>query len=163
MQLIYSSTLAHHGIKGQRWGVRRYQNADGSLTEAGKKKYGWMDKKAASKDIKKASKIENTVTRKIGSENFEKAVNYQNRIIEANKKLKGHGNKMGKTYNDHYVRNVISKEVMNKKLSELNKKNEELTTQRDLIIKEADEFLKQFGNYKIANKNGIIFFDGKYF
>ena len=29
----------HHGIRGQRWGVRRYQNADGSLTSAGKKKY----------------------------------------------------------------------------------------------------------------------------
>lgn len=28
--------LAHHGIKGQRWGVRRYQNADGSLTPKGK-------------------------------------------------------------------------------------------------------------------------------
>lgn len=31
--------LVHHGIKGQRWGVRRYQNADGTLTEAGKKRY----------------------------------------------------------------------------------------------------------------------------
>lgn len=29
----------HHGIKGQRWGVRRYQNADGSLTSAGQKRY----------------------------------------------------------------------------------------------------------------------------
>lgn len=28
--------LIHHGIKGQKWGVRRYQNEDGSLTEAGK-------------------------------------------------------------------------------------------------------------------------------
>jgi len=28
--------LAHHGIKGQKWGVRRFQNPDGSLTEAGK-------------------------------------------------------------------------------------------------------------------------------
>lgn len=27
--------LAHHGIKGQKWGVRRYQNADGSYTSAG--------------------------------------------------------------------------------------------------------------------------------
>ena len=28
--------LYHHGVKGQRWGVRRYRNADGSLTPAGK-------------------------------------------------------------------------------------------------------------------------------
>lgn len=31
--------LYHHGIKGMRWGVRRYQNKDGSLTPAGKKRY----------------------------------------------------------------------------------------------------------------------------
>ena len=30
--------LMHHGIKGQRWGIRRYQNKDGSLTPAGRKK-----------------------------------------------------------------------------------------------------------------------------
>lgn len=31
--------LAHHGILGQKWGVRRYQNKDGSLTASGKKRY----------------------------------------------------------------------------------------------------------------------------
>lgn len=31
--------LAHHGVKGMKWGVRRYQYADGSLTPAGKKRY----------------------------------------------------------------------------------------------------------------------------
>ena len=31
--------LAHHGIKGQKWGVRRFRNENGALTEAGKKRY----------------------------------------------------------------------------------------------------------------------------
>jgi hypothetical protein len=31
--------LMHHGIKGQKWGVRRFQNEDGSLTSAGKRRY----------------------------------------------------------------------------------------------------------------------------
>lgn len=31
--------LAHYGVKGQKWGVRRYQNKDGSLTSKGKKRY----------------------------------------------------------------------------------------------------------------------------
>lgn len=33
--------LAHHGIKGQKWGVRRFRNEDGSLTKAGKERYGF--------------------------------------------------------------------------------------------------------------------------
>ena len=31
--------LSHHGILGQRWGIRRYQRKDGTLTTAGKKRY----------------------------------------------------------------------------------------------------------------------------
>ena len=31
--------LAHHGIKGQKWGIRRFQNQDGSLTEEGRERY----------------------------------------------------------------------------------------------------------------------------
>ena len=35
--------LYHHGIKGQRWGVRRYQNPDGSLTPEGVRRYGTVE------------------------------------------------------------------------------------------------------------------------
>lgn len=34
-----TDVLAHHGIKGQKWGVRHWQNTDGTFTEAGKKRY----------------------------------------------------------------------------------------------------------------------------
>ena len=37
-RIVKSDELYHHGIRGQKWGVRRFQNADGSLTSLGKKR-----------------------------------------------------------------------------------------------------------------------------
>ena len=43
--------LYHYGVSGQKWGVRRYQNGDGSYTSEGKKRY---KKSSSSKSKKKA-------------------------------------------------------------------------------------------------------------
>lgn len=39
-KVIREDELYHHGIKGQKWGVRRFQNPDGTLTAEGRKRYG---------------------------------------------------------------------------------------------------------------------------
>lgn len=41
MTYVPESYLMHHGIKGQKWGVRRYQNPDGTLTAQGKQRLGY--------------------------------------------------------------------------------------------------------------------------
>lgn len=51
----YSDELRHHGIKGMKWGVRRYQNADGFLTGSGKKRYSENEK--PSRAMRDATKL----------------------------------------------------------------------------------------------------------
>lgn len=46
VRYLPNTELYHHGIKGQKWGVRRYQNADGSLTAAGQKRYNKIEARA---------------------------------------------------------------------------------------------------------------------
>ena len=48
--------LNHAGIKGMKWGRRRWQNKDGSLTPAGKKRYGVDDDDYDEDDVKPSRK-----------------------------------------------------------------------------------------------------------
>lgn len=71
----FANSLSHHGILGQRWGIRRFRNKDGSLTDAGKKRY-------SSKDV------ENDFNESIRSNN------------EAYKRIKENGNKISESADD---------------------------------------------------------------
>ena len=69
-RLPSDSELYHHGIKGQKWGVRRYQNYDGSLTSTGRRKYGVNEKKGnknSTETLKEYYKHRDISTRAYGS------------------------------------------------------------------------------------------------
>lgn len=67
--------LQHHGVLGMKWGVRRYQNKDGSLTSSGRKRYGYDDLKRSLK--KSSQKTKNATT---------KAATKTKNVIKDNKK-----------------------------------------------------------------------------
>lgn len=68
--------LFHHGIKGQKWGMRRYQNLDGSLTEDGRQRYG----------VKSVSDIKpNSETEKLYKSDIAASTSAQKDILQAGK------------------------------------------------------------------------------
>ena len=54
---VYSDELAHHGIKGMKWGVRRWQTKDGGLTAAGRKRYRDDDKLITGRQASKKANV----------------------------------------------------------------------------------------------------------
>lgn len=98
--------LIHHGILGQKWGVRRYQNEDGTLTAAGKKRY--------MKDVSKLRKLDDTKERILRNPNpkdvdtNKKAdLKYQ----EAQLKARYFFNKMQKRFKNVLVKDIPEAEI----------------------------------------------------
>ena len=50
------NNVSHHGIEGMHWGIRRYQNKDGTLTEAGRRRLAKKDSKWSMRNYDKIYK-----------------------------------------------------------------------------------------------------------
>lgn len=82
--------LQHWGVQGMRWGVRRYQNKDGSLTKAGKKRYGTRTNfdrvQAAKKAAEKYNSKEAKAKRKADARAEAEIAKYRKKMGEKDKK-----------------------------------------------------------------------------
>lgn len=82
--MIENEYLAHYGIKGQKWGVRNYENYDGTLTSEGKKRYYGSNKTdSESSTIEKAKDIKDRIMR-----NPSPAEVYKNRNLFSDAEIK---------------------------------------------------------------------------
>lgn len=96
--------LQHWGIKGMHWGIRRFQNKDGSLTPAGKKRYGDDDDGKSRKDPPKNPKKMTTVELADAINHLRLEQTYNNLQAELNPKHASKGKQ--------FVSNIWSKTVM---------------------------------------------------
>lgn len=86
-KLVHSNNdLYHHGIKDQKWGIRRFQNEDGSLTEAGRERYG-----ISKKDTKWATKNRKKITDAAYKESKRELNMFATRLLKQDNAYKSNG------------------------------------------------------------------------
>ena len=73
----HSDYLAHHGIKNQKWGQRRFQNYDGSLTSEGRKRYGVGESNLSKRERKQAEKAKAKAAKERAKANSKKKADAQ--------------------------------------------------------------------------------------
>lgn len=116
-----NNKLYHHGVMGMKWGIRRYQNKDGTLTAAGKKRYDAemtrlkTEKKVLDNKAKTKAKIDKL-------EALRKEVEEQKQVT-ALPKNKTNKNSKSKVLTDDELRAKVQRLELEQRYRDLLKKN----------------------------------------
>ena len=160
--------LSHHGILGQKWGVRRYQNPDGSLTEAGKKRYvsdvvkQTSNKKAVLSEFerRKAYKTEKRISE--GINRAQKAKELKSISDEARKLQKEYD----AAYSEWIKTNKKHAAYSDESYARFNKENPKISKKQDQIFdlakkykteskKYFDNLLGEYGKNKLVDTYAV--------
>lgn len=101
-KVYYANSLQHHGILGQKWGVRRFQNSDGTYTEEGKAR---RREDNYSNDYKKHRELSKKSPRELSTKEIEELNRRDNAMSQYNK---NHAS-AGKQWFDKYKESFIQK------------------------------------------------------
>ena len=136
--------LAHHGILGMKWGVRRFQNPDGSLTEEGRRRYGDILTKDQMNNLIKSYNLRTGKKKKINKNTIFKTPNgtydYKGRRINTDTDVDDPGKKKDKNTKPKKLSEMSDAELAAanarmKAETEYNKYYKELNPQKESLAK----------------------------
>ena len=124
---MYDNYLCHYGVKGMRWGVRRYQNSDGSLTTAGRKRYERDQRENSGK--KKGNKVGQADPNRWGKEDLTRTQRLTNETAGLARNLKAANDQSIRkkkkkrmdlsNMSDQELRNQINRELLERQYNDV--------------------------------------------
>ena len=148
-----SNALMHYGVKGMRWGVRRYQNADGTLTDAGKRKQAKAYQKELNKAEEKSARLygatySHMAARDYAGKQYSKASAKYNRISQEERGTKSAIKQRKKA--EEWAERYASSD---KRVQDLDRKYYESLVEQSNIIKKISSDKNYITSYSTGNAN----------
>lgn len=141
--------LAHHGVLGMKWGVRRYQNPDGSLTAAGRRRMEKSDRKAV-KQLRKNSQVYDAVSERSGKAVEKSKKKWEKAYTKAVKKGKNTDTKKINKLEKQYAFDAAFDKTVKAKQTDFRKAANKIT----------NEYISKYGDKKLksikTNPDGSI-------